>query len=173
MIHGSLCSIPVTLPQSPTEVPQVVLGVSLVASNHQPTVSSNKQAHIEIKQVHSTDRMTSATVGHAPHRSVMCTHLKHCRGSCCRCSEICSFFLAGSCGSSLSDFVLKHVPVMKEILTYPYLIVLAQEGEMIKVSCNDGNVVTQSLPPGCYDFRYCIAYECDNVSIADVTITSD
>lgn len=153
MIHGSFCSIPVTLPQSPSDVPKVVLGVSLVASNHRPTVSSNRQAHIEIKQVHSTDRMTSATVGHSPHRSVMCTHLKHCQGSRCMCSEICSFFLADSSGSSLSDFVLKHVPVMKDKLCYPYLIVLAQGGETIKVSCNDGNVLTQSILPGCYDIR--------------------
>ena len=156
MIHGSLCSIPVTLYQSATEVPKVVLGVSLVASNHHSTVSSNKHAHVDIKQVHSTDRMTSATVGHSPHRSVMCTHLKHCHGSRCMCSEICSFFLADSC-SSLSDFVLKHVPVMKDKLSYPYLIVLAQEGEMIKVSCNDGNILTQSLLPGSYDFR--LAFE--------------
>lgn len=153
MIHGSFCSIPVTLPQSPNEVPKVVLGVSLVASNHRPTVSSNREAHIEIKQVHSTDRMTSATVGHSSRRSVVCTHLKHCQGSRCMCSEICSVFLTDTSDSSLSDLVNKNLPAMKDKLSYPYLIVLAQGGETIKVSCNDGNIIAQNILPGCYDFR--------------------
>lgn len=158
MICGSICSIPVQTPQLGDGCTNVALGISIVALDHKSTPPNSNRDAFDLKQVHSTENMTSASIGHSKKRSVVSTHMKNCNGRRCKCNEICEHFLNDS-DTSLRDFIEKQKPVINEIqtsgeLSWPYMFVLVQGSEMIKISSSAVSFAVESLVPGSYEIRY-------------------
>jgi len=153
MIHGSICCFPIDHEQGKN--PNFKLGLSVAGINHQATPLSSYSSSIDLKTIHSTDRMTSASVGHSSRRWVLSTHMKECAGVGCKCHQVCDEFLRDDSQSSLEELVNSHLPIIETELHPPFLFVLSQGDQMIEVKSLSSftSPVVRFLGPGNYAVR--------------------
>lgn len=154
MIHGSLSCFPIDHEQG--HMANFKLGMSIAGINHQATPCSSSSSSIELKNIHSADRMTSASLGHSSSRWILSTHMKNCVGMGCKCHQICDAFLRDDSVSSLNELFSKHLLIIQKDLETPFLFVLGQAQEMVEVKCLSiiDQPVVKPMKPGNYAVRY-------------------
>eukprot|EP01032_Pedospumella_encystans_P025557 gene25557-28879_t len=155
MIHGSICCFPIDHEQGQNASFKV--GLSIAGINHQATPVSSPSSSLELKTIHSTDRMTGASVGHSSSRWVVSTHMKKCNGVHCKCHQVCEGFLRDDSPFSLEELVNSYLPIFETELTPPFLFVLSQGDQLMEIKSLSSFVspVVRHLTPGNYALRDC------------------
>ena len=152
------------------------IGASLIAPEHNETrintgVGTGKQ--IELKQIFSSSRSTSAGIGYGLKKSMVFSHPSgDCQGMNCSCSKIALHFLQHSDDDnvtleqhkhdgpnkelgSLASFVNRHIPFLKENVSVPYMFIVNQGNTVLSLtSYNEEDFVCEPMNHGCYQIRY-------------------
>ena len=140
MIHGCFHT---NFSQAAGKDSSVAVGISILAAEHQelPTQTIGKDASRgELKQVHSSDTMTSASIGHASNKTVICCHMSgSCRGVSCYCHLVCAKFLHGmhedGTENSLESFLHdENIEFLQQKVTFPYMFILQQDTELLSIT---------------------------------------
>lgn len=148
------------------------LGVSVIAVEHFESPNDSQPLHgrspsSRIKQLFSSKAFTSATVGHNADRSILSVHISgDCSGPSCSCNKIASHFLdhidaeddeESDLECPLEEFVVRHIPYLRENVTFPYMIIASQGDKSLSLtSYSEEDFRCERLGDGCYNFRYAL-----------------